>query len=472
MTLLCSLSPRVASRVLACALACAFALGPLPAAHAAGQVDTDFGNNGGFALQPSPELDVGNQLFDITPDLSGGLTAVGQVPGPANTYDAIVLRLTRHGVLDESFGDGGRVDLSPLPNNNVLSAIAVSEQTNGKLVVLSTLQPTYGVTSQRRPYICRLNADGSIDDDYAIGGCRVLIIDPASEDELPVALVTDGLDRAVVVVASRDPDSGNPRLGVARLTDDGELDPCLRNLFCESDGTKIYLFPDQVSMHPRAAVLWDDNHIVIGGDMVSDGTPAFFVTWLTSLGAIDGAFGDGGLARIPAAGPNMHDIAVQGDGDIVAVGVLGPQDARDVAVMRWHSDGKSDLGFGNAGLVVTHFGALYTHHVARGVAIQPDDRIVVAGEVSGGGLAPAAAALRLNPDGSLDPQFASNGRGVYLQRTPSGATAMDSDVFAATAAHGRVYLAGSAGTQNQTTHFQAVLALGQHDVFRDGFESD
>src|SRR2546421_11430591 len=81
--------------------------------------------------------------------------------------------------------------------------------------------------------------------------------------------------------------------------------------------------------------------------------------------------------------------------------------------------GDFDSSFGTGGKVVQQFGIGPAQDSAlEGVALQPDGKIVVAGNASDAGGQNAVLAARLNPNGSLDSGFGSGGKIL----TQSGAT--------------------------------------------------
>lgn len=102
------------------------------------------------------------------------------------------------------------------------------------------------------------------------------------------------------------------------------------------------------------------------------------------------------------------DVAVQADGKIVAVGQVTPDSSTpsDFAIVRYNSDGTLDTTFGDGGIVAIDFGS--GEDVAKGVVIQPDAKILVAGRADVGGMQFAVA--RLESDGSLDATFGGDGR--------------------------------------------------------------
>jgi uncharacterized delta-60 repeat protein len=80
----------------------------------------------------------------------------------------------------------------------------------------------------------------------------------------------------------------------------------------------------------------------------------------------------------------------------------------DFGLFRYASDGSLDPSFGTDGKAVTDFGS-GSDDVPAAVALEPNGRIVVAGESDAGGSFDFALA-RYRPDGSLDTTFGSDGR--------------------------------------------------------------
>jgi uncharacterized delta-60 repeat protein len=151
-----------------------------------------------------------------------------------------------------------------------------------------------------------------------------------------------------------------------------------------------------------------DGKIVVGG---SAGDDRIALVRYTSEGSLDTSFsGNGKLTTdLTRYGDFAWSIALQPDGKIVAAGdagVGGPNGR--MAVVRYGSDGSLDTTFGGDGIVTTDF----TSHPEDGLAmlITPAGKIVVVGG-NGFGLRNERFALaRYKADGKLDTTFGGDGK--------------------------------------------------------------
>jgi len=137
-------------------------------------------------------------------------------------------------------------------------------------------------------------------------------------------------------------------------------------------------------------------------------------------GDLDPTFGGDGVVRtdLTPAEDDGYAVAIQPDGKIVVAGEMGTggPNAR-VAVVRYETDGSLDPSFGGGdGKASIDFtpGADY----AYAVRIQADGKIVVAGTADYFGQNSRFALARLASDGSLDPAFGGDGK-VMTDVTPS-----------------------------------------------------
>lgn len=185
----------------------------------------------------------------------------------------------------------------------------------------------------------------------------------------------------------------------------GDLDPAF------GAGGKATLAFGGGNDSAEAVVVQGDGRIVSAGRTHSGGGFDFALARHLPDGTLDTTFGAAGKAVDDFAGENdaIRGAALQADGKIVVAGVLGSGGQDDFGVARYSADGVLDTSFGG-GLVNTDFAGTFDQ--ARAVAVQPSDqRIVVAGWVDNGDPTGDDFALaRYEADGTLHPLFGAAGK--------------------------------------------------------------
>jgi uncharacterized delta-60 repeat protein len=127
-------------------------------------------------------------------------------------------------------------------------------------------------------------------------------------------------------------------------------------------------------------------------------------------GSLDPTFGNGGkvVTSITSGEDKAYGVALQSDGKIVVAGSsTNSLTGKDYTVVRYNSDGTLDNTFGTNGVVITDL-QLGSEDVAYSVAIQADQKIVVAGYCDNG-IDKDASLVRYDEFGALDPSFGNNG---------------------------------------------------------------
>jgi uncharacterized delta-60 repeat protein len=186
----------------------------------------------------------------------------------------------------------------------------------------------------------------------------------------------------------------------------------------------------------NAVAVQGDGRIVVAGCAGGeDSSGDIAVARYLPDGTLDPTFGDDGTV-VTSIGTGFEEataVALDDQGRIV---VTGHDDEARFAVVRYLPDGTLDPAFGGDGIVTTGFTS--GTDIAHGIVIQPDGRIVVAGQA--GTREPRFAVARYRPDGTLDPAF-GGGDGKALTRMGiwgvARAVALQSD--------GKIVLAGSQG---------------------------
>ena len=198
-----------------------------------------------------------------------------------------------------------------------------------------------------------------------------------------------------IVVVGRVVDEvlGYSYFGVARYNPGGALDPSF-----SGDGLDVAGGGDYGPGATGVAIQPDGKIVVVGSDEVLTG--ANFVVGRTKPNGTRDESWVGGRTNFGGRS-YASDVAIQPDGKIVVAGsALG-----DFAVARYNRNGSLDKSFSGDGRQLTPFAAGDAR--ARGLRIQSNGKIVVAGHAGG-----KFAVARYKPNGSLDKSFSGDGRRV------------------------------------------------------------
>lgn len=154
-------------------------------------------------------------------------------------------------------------------------------------------------------------------------------------------------------------------------------------------------------------------------------SPALMVVALAAIprlmqaaeGDLDPSFGNGGKVTVQIAADERDfalAVAVQPDGKILVGGELGDFSANynSAVLVRLNPNGSLDPTFGTGGKVVNQ-GQLHL----PAMVIQPDGKIVTAAATAIQGINLNFVAARYNPDGSLDQSFGNGGYAVNGEGT-------------------------------------------------------
>jgi len=234
------------------------------------------------------------------------------------------------------------------------------------------------------------------------------------------------------------------------------------------DGTVVHAFvpgaapATSTPFEAQAMALQPDGKIVVAG---SGSLGRTAVMRFTATGAVDIAFGSRGQVHDEMGGPvgNALSVAVQADGRILVAGFVnwdGGVNA-NFALARYDTDGSPDVEFGSKGYVTTDFAA--DQDIAFAMALQPDGRIVVAGQALSWGKSQDFALARYLPDGTLDTGFGAGGKTVT--NLHSGA---DSARAIALLPDGRILVAGTSWQKSSGYDF-AVLRYRADGRLDTGF---
>ncbi len=265
---------------------------------------------------------------------------------------------------------------------------------------------------------------GTLDPTFGVNG---IVGGPASVEA--TSAIIDRAGRTVVVGY----ELSSKRVAVARYLPNGALDGSFAN-----DGTASFDFvPGGSSIGARAAEAPDGSLLVvgIGAEPASHSAPC--VAKLDASGALDTSYGSGGVI-CGATGQSTWATAIEvlPDGSTLIGGTVDMTADADIFVRKLSPDGNLALSFGIDGTA-----RLVRPGQQSGMALHVDaqGRIVVAGlcaDLNG------SCALRLTPDGQVDPWFGNGGTTFLGDLEAVGATT--DFVFAP---DGSMYFAAGEGSQ-------------------------
>ena len=343
------------------------------------QLDPTFGDRG-IALGP---FDVGVSGMALQAD--GALVTVG---GDGSGGVALV-RFTRNGAIDSTFGSAGLA--TSFPSSNVQPA-GLAIQPDGKIVLAGTVyaSPTASI------FVARYLSNGSLDPDFGTGGSVTTGLTPEGDSASSLVLQPDG--RIVVAGAGGTQfQLVAQNFEVVRYNTDGSLDPS----FGIGGSVIVNMGGPGISV-----VLRPDGRLVVGGWIGSPtGQDSFALLGLLGSGAIDPQFGTGGQVFTQVDTSDYGNaIALSPDGKIVSTGAT----ASAVVVLRYRADGSLDPAFASGGIFKFDL-----RSAPNAIAVDRQNRVVVTGAFNAGfGL------LRLLPNGREDPSIGPQGWTSVLGGAP------------------------------------------------------
>ncbi|HEX8251063.1 MAG TPA: delta-60 repeat domain-containing protein, partial [Pyrinomonadaceae bacterium] len=365
-----------------------------------GSLDSTFDGDG-IALTPAGGSSSAAFAVALQPD--GKIVAAGS--NFAESPDAALVRYKTDGSLDEQFGTGGIVSTDSGDAQSAAHAVAI--QPDGKIVAAGYNRTSFA--------LARFNVDGTLDATFGTGGIVKTSNALGVNIIHAIALQPDGK----IVVAGRSTQlTMYHGFAVARYNPNGSLDTSF-----DGDGIVITYVGMFESVAKAVAIQADGKIVVAGRDRLD-----FALIRYNSDGSFDTTFDGDGIVTTDMgnAGDTINDIALQPDGKIVAAGFMAEYDtnSRDSAVARYNPDGSLDTSFSGDGKVVT---PIWTsgNDDANGVVIQPDGKIITAGQAFISNTGWVFGLVRYNSDGSLDNTFDSDGIVRTAFSSPHGAFARD-----------------------------------------------
>jgi len=371
---------------------------------------------------------------------AGEVVAVGDASvGTPNKpkYDPAIVRYNTNGTLDTAFGGTGEVIMNL---KSAGSARDVVVQPEGKIVVAYLSGGTFN--------LARYNANGSLDTSFGGQGTGVVSTSTGkftTDTAYRLALEPSG----AIIVAGTVSSSTGTNLAVLRYTAGGLLDTSfgtggivttqlpapLYALFANQNWINLAL--DTSPSDPNAG------DIVVVAGLNTTGKPAVVVRY-NAGGSLDTSFGGGaGYETLSHLGAHPS-VAIEANGDIIVAGK--GTNASSVELDCLNPNGSFNTNFGSGGIAVLNPEAS-TGFEAQDVTIQADGQIVVGGlfwaNISTG--PPYFFVARFNSaDGSVDSSFGTGG----VASVSSGSGVVGVAVSLALEPDDRMVVAGMATPSN------------------------
>jgi len=362
-----------------------------------GTLDNSFGSGGEVQITFSSAQVVANCMA-IQSDRK--IVIAGAYLASGGNWVLYVTRLTSTGAVDGSFNNIGFNTVAGYHNvGDQVGASGIALQSDGKIVVTGEYYEEGSGDGKRGQFdfgVLRFTTDGLLDNSFGTGGQA--IINPGSKKNFPTAVaVTSGGN--IVVCGYRQPwffdTGGTDSAIVMQLTTNGILDAT----HFGSGGIVRYNATNNDGYMAKAMTLQSNGMILIAGTYWYNGDrPNFTVTRLNADGSFDNNFSGNGRVGIGFGNPDYASgIGVEpGTGAIVVSGIHDDQ----FAVCRLLTDGTLDGGFGTGGKVTIPWTSSATMTSVSGLAIQANGRILVTGTASTSELDGRMATIRLLSSGS------------------------------------------------------------------------
>jgi uncharacterized delta-60 repeat protein len=442
-------------------------------AFAAGQLDPAFDSDGVLRIDASPINGIDGFEAGLI-DSAGRYVAAGRA-GALDTLGGLVMRFQPSGQPDLSFGQAGKVRVPLAGGFGAIDWTEVVEQDDGRLIVAGRALNGASEFDPGRALVCRLLADGTLDDTYGSNGCTMPVFAPGSNVDAVIAAALQADGRLVLGGRTEDPGDIAPDYVVARFNIDGTPDACFGDLTCQTGGVRIEPEPQtDVSFVLQDLAIAPDGRIVLAG--LGSGSQMAVIRLLPN-GAVDGSgFGDGGhrLIAFDQGGSNVDEaraVVVRPNGSIVVAGTVRTAFGIIAGAAALDSFGAPDNSFGINGREVYFFNDVAGGHIPTGLKLQPDGKLLIVGytdnDLNASPSFDDCGIARVLANGELDPTFGFNGvnsldGGLGVNPTP--------DVCYDLGADGRhIVLFGASRSGSNLNSM--LMRLDQDGVFADGFEA-
>lgn len=387
-----------------------------PASARPGALDTFFSHDGIQTAFPN-----GAVAYAVAIDHHGRIVVAGSTSSAHP--DIALARFTPAGRLDATFGQGGKV-VTDLGANDYAFDLAI--QDDGGIVVVGERR----AVASDRFVVQRYRPSGTLDPGFANAGTALTGFGRRFQGATAVAIAPGGR----IVVAGSTSNGVTSRSAMARYLTDGRLDRSF-----DGDGRLTVDVSPSAEQFTDVLIQPDGRIVAVGWAEVSL-VPVFSAVRCAMDGRLDPGFARDGIARVDVApgADRARAAALQDDGKLVIVGGVSAGGRSEWGMVRLGSHGRLDPSFGAHGTLVTNFGPGFDE--ANAVAVQDNGKVLVAGRIRDEARPrDDMGLLRLKPRGGHDRTFAAGGRALT-----DVAGGSDAARGLAIAPNGKIVVAGEA----------------------------
>lgn len=266
--------------------------------------------------------------------------------------------------LDNHFGTNGIITTSIGENGAIGQSVVV--QPDGKIIV-------GGYSSNKGLYfdfaLVRYNADGTLDQNFGADGKVMTDVGGFSDYGKALAIQTDGK----ILLAGSSTNGKNSDFALVRYNTDGSLD---QNF---GDHGKVITAVGKFNDYGKSIAIESNGKIIVAGGSDNGYNYDFALVRYNIDGSIDNSFAINGKAITDVKGSNDNgeSIAIDVNGKILVTGYAFNDKDKDIALLRYNSNGSLDSSFNRSGKVAIDIDGAYD--AGNAVRVQSDGKIVVAG---------------------------------------------------------------------------------------------
>jgi uncharacterized delta-60 repeat protein len=391
-------------------LGCIAALGAGTVIAAPGELDNAFGNAGrvSWQLNDSDGILIDARVNAVAQQTDGKLVVAGSVtrsdiPGDTSAH-IWVARYNTNGALDTTFDGDGWTSIDFAGGQSEDEAFALLIQPDGKIVVAGRTTAAWQIGGLVDIALVRLDANGALDTTFGGDGRVALDTGGTSIDQ------ANGIVRRAdgsLVVAGTTYRNDVIDIVFAAVTATGLPD----NTF----GTQgiTYVTFGASNQGVSALVQQSNGALVAAGFGPGSGVTTMALIRLTPAGVLDPTFDADGLKIVDFGllDGKATSLVMQADDKILVAGYAYTPDGYLTALARLETNGDLDTTFGGTGTVLNDLGPNWNFEQAAGVIVQPDNKIVIAGNFYPvtNSRAQDIFVARLEANGAVDTTFGNQG---------------------------------------------------------------